>query len=328
MFPGTEFAGTVTMPGYSVASWLPGNSSYAIQIDLLFVCLLAVSVAVIGLLFGLLLTFAIRYRVVSNVDRGDRIRKRWLWEFGWTTATMVAFLVMFAWGASLYLRAFDTPQNGLPIYVVAKQWMWKAQHPGGQREINELHVPVNQPIRLLMASQDVIHSFFLPAFRWKHGVVPGRYQSLWFEAIKTGVFHLLCAEFCGTDHSRMTGRVVVLEAAEYEAWLAKNAAAQTLASEGAALFRQLGCSGCHGTGGTVRSPPLEGLYGKPVPLQDGTVTLADERYIRDSIMLPRSQIVAGYEPLMPSFAGKISEEDLIRVVAYIKSLAGREGPAR
>jgi cytochrome c oxidase subunit II len=312
------------MPESGVASWLPGNSAYASEIDLLFVCLLAASVAVTGLLLGLLLTFAIRYRAGSEADRGHRIRKSWHWELGWTTATMVAFLAMFIWGASLYLHAFEAPQDALPIYVVAQQWMWKVQHPGGQREINELHVPVHRPVRMLMASQDVIHSFFLPAFRIKHDVVPGRYQSLWFEPAKTGVFHLLCAEFCGTDHSRMTGRVVVLEPAAYEAWLARNAAAGTLASEGAALFRQLGCSGCHGIGGSVRAPPLEGLYGRPVPLQDGTVTVADERYIRDSILLPRSQVAAGYAPVMPSFAGRVSEEDLIRLVAYIESLADRQ----
>src|SRR5207248_93565 len=193
--------------------------------------------------------------------------------------------------------------------VVAKQWMWKVQHPGGQREINELHVPVGRSVRLIMASEDVIHSFFMPALRVKRDVVPGRYQNLWFRAEKTGVFQLLCAEFCGTDHSRMTGRIVVMTAADYESWLSRQDVNDTLASEGAALFRQLGCSGCHLGQGTVRAPPLDGLYGRPVPLHDGTIVVADERYIRDAILLPKSQVAAGYEPVMPSFAGQVSEDD-------------------
>jgi cytochrome c oxidase subunit II len=308
--------------------WRPGASPHAADVDLLFTCLLLTSMLVVGLLLVLLVTFAVRYRAGSNADRGDRIRKSWHWEVSWTAATLLIFLALFAWGAALYLHLYETPDHALAIYVVAKQWMWKAQHPGGQREINELHIPVQQPVRLIMASQDVIHSFFVPAFRVKHDVVPGRFQDLWFRPTKTGVFQLLCAEFCGTDHSRMTGRIVVLEPAEYEGWLARQDVSGTLADEGGNLFRELGCSGCHMAGSTVRAPPLEGLYGKPVPLQDGTVTLADERYIRDSILLPRSQITAGYQPLMPSFAGKINEEDLIRLVAYIKSLADQTGAPR
>jgi len=308
--------------------WRPGASPHAGDVDLLFAGLLATSIFVLALLFVLLLTFAIRYRAGSDADRGDRIRKSWRWEVGWTTATLLAFLALFAWGAALYLHLYETPDHTLAIYVVAKQWMWKAQHPGGQREINELHIPVRQPVRLIMASQDVIHSFFVPAFRVKHDVVPGRFQDLWFQPTKPGVFQLLCAEFCGTDHSRMSGRIVVLEPADYEGWLGRQDVSGTLAADGARLFRELGCSGCHTAGSTVRAPPLEGLYGKPVPLQDGTTTIADERYIRDSILLPRSRIAAGYQPVMPSFAGKIGEDELIRLVAYIKSLAEQTGAPR
>src|SRR2546421_644634 len=245
--------------------WRPGASPHAGDVDLLFAGLLATSIFVLALLFVLLLTFAIRYRAGSDADRGDRIRKSWRWEVGWTTATLLAFLALFAWGAALYLHLYETPDHTLAIYVVAKQWMWKAQHPGGQREINELHIPVNQPIRLIMASQDVIHSFFMPAFRIKRDIVPGRYQFLSFEAQRTGIYHLFCAEFCGTDHSRMTGRIIVLTDTEYEAWLAKEATTGTLASEGADLFRQFGCSGCHGAGSVVRAPPIEGLYGRSIP---------------------------------------------------------------
>ena len=308
--------------------WRPGATPHAADVDLLFIGLLLISTFIVALLFFLLLTFAVRYRAGSSADRGDRIRKSWYWEIGWTTATTIVFLFLFAWSAVLYLNLFDAPGAALPIYVVAKQWMWQAQHPGGQREINELHIPVHRPIRLIMASQDVIHSFFVPAFRVKHDVVPGRYQALWFEPSRTGVFQLLCAEFCGTDHSRMSGRIIVLEESDYEQWLTRQDVTGSLAAEGARLFRELGCGGCHGVGSAVRAPPLEGVYGRPVPLQDGTFVVADERYIRDSILLPRSQIVAGYDPVMPSFAGRVGEDDLIRLVAYIKSLADEPRPAR
>jgi cytochrome c oxidase subunit 2 len=229
------------------------------------------------------------------------------------------------WGASLYLDVYRDTPDAMPIYVVAKQWMWHVQHQGGQREINELHIPVHRSVQLIMASQDVIHSFFVPAFRVKHDVVPGRYQNLWFRADKTGEFQLLCAEFCGTDHSRMIGRIVVMEPHDFETWLSHQQAPGTLAREGADLFRQLGCSGCHVGQGTVRAPALDGLFGKPVPLQDGTVVVADDRYIRDSILMPASQVAAGYAPVMPSFAGRVSEDELIRLVAYIKSLSPEAG---
>jgi len=261
----------------------------------------------------------------SKADRSHPVRKTWYWEIGWTTVTLLGFLGLFVWGASLYLDVYRDTPDAMPIYVVAKQWMWHVQHQGGQREINELHIPVHRSVQLIMASQDVIHSFFVPAFRVKHDVVPGRYQNLWFRADKTGEFQLLCAEFCGTDHSRMIGRIVVMEPHDFETWLSHQQAPGTLAREGADLFRQLGCSGCHVGQGTVRAPALDGLFGKPVPLQDGTVVVADDRYIRDSILMPASQVAAGYAPVMPSFAGRVSEDELIRLVAYIKSLSPEAG---
>jgi cytochrome c oxidase subunit 2 len=308
--------------------WQPGASAHASDVDLLFAGLTIVSALVLGLLFFLLTTFAVRYRAGSNADRDHRIKKSWHWEVGWTAATLLAFLALFAWGARLYFDVYDIRDDALPIYVVAKQWMWKVQHPGGQREINELHIPVDRTVRLIMASQDVIHSFFIPAFRIKRDVVPGRYQNMSFNAERTGVYHLFCAEYCGTDHSRMTGRIVVLSGTEYEAWLARQDVGGTLAAEGARLFRELGCSGCHVGQGAVRAPALDGLYGRPVPLEGGDVAIADEGYIRDSILLPRKQIAAGYQPLMPSYTGKVSEDDLVRLVAYIKSLADTAGLAR
>lgn len=308
--------------------WQPGDSIHAANVDLLFAGLLISSLFVLGLLFFMLITFAVRYRAGSKADRDHRIKKSWRWEVTWTTATLVGFLALFVWGAHLYFDVYDARSDALPIYVVAKQWMWKVQHPGGQREINELHIPVNHPIRLIMASQDVIHSFFMPAFRIKRDVVPGRYEDMSFEAERTGVYHLFCAEYCGTDHSRMTGRIVVLTDADYEAWLARQDVGGTLAAEGADVFRRLGCSGCHAPGSAVRSPPLEGLYGRPVTLQAGTVVVADEEYIRNSILRPRQQVAAGYGPQMPSYAGKASEDDLLRLVAYIKSLAEIGKPDR
>jgi cytochrome c oxidase subunit 2 len=308
--------------------WQPGDSVHAADVDLLFAGLLATSILALVLLFFLLFTFAIRYRAGSSADRDHRIKKSWHWEVSWTVVTLVGFLALFAWGVHLYFDIYGIRSDALPIYVVAKQWMWKVQHPGGQREINELHIPVAQPIQLIMASQDVIHSFFMPAFRIKRDVVPGRYENLSFQAERTGIYRLFCAEFCGTDHSRMTGRIVVLSKTEYEKWLSEQRASDTLASTGASLFRQLGCSGCHAAGSVVRAPPLEGLYGRPVPLQSGEVVVADDKYIRDSILLPDSQITAGYQPVMPSFAGKVTENDLIGLIAYIKSLADAEKPAR
>jgi cytochrome c oxidase subunit 2 len=292
----------------------------------LFVGLLVSSGFVLLLLFFLMGRFAIHYRAGNaGADRDHRVKKSWHWEVSWTAVTLLAFLGLFVWGAQLFLRLQDAPADALPVYVVAKQWMWKVQHLGGQREINELHVPIGRAVRLIMSSQDVIHSFFIPAFRIKHDVVPGTTQTLWFRPVKPGVFHLFCAEYCGTDHSRMTGRIVVMRQPEFEQWLAQQDVNGTLASQGDGLFRQSGCGGCHGSGSTVRAPSLAGIYGKRVPISDGTMQIADEKFIRDAILKPRAQVAAGYDPLMPSYEGKLSEEEIVKIVAYIKSLGGETG---
>jgi len=298
-----------------------GETAHGSSVDLLFIGLLASAILALVLLFFLLLRFAIHYRAGNaRADRDHRIKKSWKLETAWTAATLVAFLALFVWGARLYLDLYDVPKNAEPIYVVAKQWMWKVQHLGGQREINELHIPVNHTVRLIMSSQDVIHSFFIPAFRVKHDVLPGTSEEIWFDPRKAGVFHLFCAEYCGTDHSRMTGRIVVMGQPEFEQWLARQDLNGTLAEQGVNLFRRSGCGGCHGNGSTVRAPQLAGLYGKRVPLSDGTMEVADERFIRDSILKPRTRIAAGYQPLMPSYEGKLSEDEIVKIVAYIKSL--------
>jgi cytochrome c oxidase subunit 2 len=301
--------------------WHKGVSPYGGDVDLLFAGLVIVSCLVLGLLAALLLFFCIRYRVGNRVDRENHEEKSWHWEVGWTTASLVGFLGLFVWGAAIFLKMYQTPPDDLTVFVVAQQWMWKVQHAGGQAEINALHVPINRPINLVMASQDVIHSFFIPALRLKHDVVPGRYQSLELKVDRPGHYHLFCAEYCGTDHARMTGEIVAMEPSEFAKWLADQAPSSSLAQEGSALFRQLGCSGCHEGASSVHAPRLEGLYGKPVPLSDGTIVVADDKYLRDSILLPRSQVAAGYEPLMPSFEGRVNEEQLLRLIAYIKSLA-------
>jgi cytochrome c oxidase subunit II len=309
--------------------WLPAASSNAAETDQLLWALLLISGAVLALVFTLLLRYIIRYRAGNPLDRGATAQKTWRFEVAWTTATLVVFFGLFVWGANLYVRLFRPPQRALKIYVVGKQWMWKVEHAGGQRELNALHVPLGRPVELLLTSEDVIHDFSIPAFRLKHDVLPDRYETLWFTATRAGRYALYCTQFCGLDHSKMTGAVVVLPGPEYANWLARNGGTATLAAQGQMLYLRYGCSGCHGSngagsaqsGGTVRAPALAGLFGAPVPLADGTVVSADERYLHDAIVLPRKEVVAGYAPVMPSYSGQIDEEDLLKLVAYIQSLA-------
>ena len=313
----------------SVPIWPESAGAYAGRVDFLFICLLVIAFLTAGLVIFLLTFFAAKYRHGSSAERSSSTIKTWRWEVGWTTASLLVFVALAIWGASIYLRLYSPPPDALQIFIVGKQWMWKAQHPGGQREINELHVPVGQDIRLVMASQDVIHSFYIPALRIKQDVVPGRYETLWFRADKPGRYHIFCSEYCGTDHAHMGGWLTVMNLREFAGWLRDQGGDETLASQGAELFRQYGCSGCHEGGGTVRAPQLEGLFGSPVPLSGGKVVIADDRYIRDSILDPNAEVVAGYKPVMPTFAGEVSEDDLAKLVAYIQSIGrSREQGAR
>ena len=308
--------------------WPVAASAYARQVDFLFGSLLVIAALTIGLVFFMLLYFANKYRHGSNADRSGTTKKTWRFEVSWTAATLVIFVGLALWGGSLYVHLYNPPPGALQIFVVGKQWMWKAQHPGGQREINELHVPAGEDVRLVLASQDVIHSFFIPALRIKQDVVPGRYETMWFRADRVGRYHLFCAEYCGTDHAHMGGWVTVMSPRDFATWLQNQGGQETLAAQGQELFRRYGCSGCHSPGGTVRAPPLEGLFGSPVPLSDGSVVLADERYVRDSILDPKAQVAAGYDPVMPTFAGQISEDDLAKLVAYIESIGPRQSGER
>jgi cytochrome c oxidase subunit 2 len=308
--------------------WLPQASTRAAESDYLILALVVASGVILALVFGLILLYLFKYRAGSSIDRGRLARKTWRIEIAWTTVTLLIFFGLFVWGADLYLRLLRPPANALQIYVVRKQWMWKIEHEGGQREINALHVPIGRPIQLVMTSEDVIHDFSVPAFRIKHDVLPGRYESLWFEATEPGTYHLFCTQLCGTGHSQMVGDVVVMSEPDYESWLAQTSTEGTLAAGGEVLFMRYGCSGCHGGNGaggrqsasTVPAPGLAGLYGSPVTLDDGEIVIADDRYIRDCILIPDKRRVASYPPLMPSFAGQIGEEDLLKIIAYIKSL--------
>lgn len=310
------------MPGLPL--WPVEAGHYAGEMDALFIALIVVTVLTAGFVCFMLIFFAARYRQGSKIDRGGTIEKTWRWEVGWTSASLIVFVGLAVWGADLYMRLYQPPENALQIFVVGKQWMWKAQHPGGQREINELHVPAGRAVRLVMASQDTIHSFYVPALRVKQDVVPGRYESLWFQADRPGRYHLFCAEYCGTDHARMGGWLTVMEPRAFAGWLRDQGGQPSLAVQGEQLFHAFGCSGCHDGGGTVRAPDLNGVYGGPVALQDGRIVTADERYVRDSILMPKAEVAAGYDPVMPSFAGQVGEDDLAKLVAYVQSL-GRGG---
>ncbi len=286
----------------------------------IYIAELGLSLLIMATVVVMMLTFCVRYRRASTASRSNLVAKTWHFEVGWTSATLGVFLILFVWGAGIYIWLFKPPPADEEVYVVGKQWMWKIEHPGGQREIDALHVPVDKTIRLVMASEDVIHSFFVPAFRIKHDVVPGTLETIWFKANKTGVFRFECTQFCGLQHATMQGEIVVMTGADYARWLTSQGVHESLAEQGAELFRAHGCSGCHNGNSTVHAPSLVGLFGTLVHLQDGSVRLADEAYIRDCILNPRSFTVAGYAPLMPDFAGQLGEDELLKLIAYIKSL--------
>jgi cytochrome c oxidase subunit 2 len=300
---------------------LPEASEYAAHVDHLFLVLVIFSLLVVLLVGMLILVFSIRYRSGSRAPRQQmpRMLSR-EFEIGWTAASAFLALSFFWWLSSGGVKAITVPADALEVHVEAKQWMWKTRQANGLREIDALHVPAGQPVVVYLNSQDVIHSFYVPALRLKRDVVPGRTEVLRFKADRTGSYPLLCAEYCGTDHSVMRGTVVVMRPEDYARWLDSRPQGQTLAAEGEALFVAAGCAGCHAPGSKVHAPDLHGLYGMPVPLQDGRIVTADDAYIRDSILLPRRDLAAGYAPVMPSFAGKLDDAQVTALVAYIRSL--------
>lgn len=290
-------------------------STAAEKTDALYFFLWGVTAFFTLLIFSLICYFAVRYRRRSALPPAPAAAN-WPLEVAWTVVPLLIVMVIFFWGARIYHYLYRPPAGAMEIHVIGRQWMWKLQHPNGRRELNELHVPLGRPVKLILASQDVIHSFFLPAFRVKQDVLPGRYTTVWFEATRLGVSRLFCAEYCGTDHSRMVGRVTVMEPEKYQAWLSGSPVEETPEEAGEKLFVKLDCVTCHG----VQAPTLAGLYGSQVRLEDGGTVVADEGYLRESILDSTARVVAGYPPLMPSFRGRLSEEQLFSLIAYIKSL--------
>ena len=294
-------------------------SSLAGQVDSLYLWLVGISVFFSLLIAALILVFAVRYRRRAPREVGSRFDSSLLLEVTWSVIPLLIVLGTFFWGAKLYFGMFRPPADAVEYFVTGKQWMWKIQHPTGQREINQLHVPIGVPIKLTMTSEDVIHSFFVPAFRVKADVLPGRYTTLWFKATEKGTYHLFCAEYCGAEHSKMIGQVVVMDREEYQAWLAGGATGVSMAAAGEQLFTQLACSTCHKADATGRGPVLVGVFGSQVRLANGSTLIADENYLRESILNPMARVVYGYQPVMPTYQGQLSEEGLLQLISYLKT---------
>ncbi|MCU1302888.1 MAG: cytochrome c oxidase, subunit [Candidatus Sulfotelmatobacter sp.] len=299
--------------------WPQQASTLAGRVDALYVFLLIVTGMMTLLIFICVVYFAARFRHRPGV-RAEQIEGSTPLEITWSAIPFLVFMVIFAWGAVVYFKERTPPADASEVYVVAKQWMWKVEHAEGQREINELHVPVGRDVKLIMTSQDVIHSFYIPAFRIKQDVLPGRYTVEWFRATKPGIYHLFCAEYCGTQHSGMVGDIVVQEPAQFEAWM-NGGSSGPLSASGEKMFAELGCATCHRNDAGGRGPNLKGVFGKPVQLEDGRTVTADENYLRECILDPGAKRVKGFQPIMPTFQGLVSEEQVNALVAYIKSIS-------
>ncbi len=306
--------------------WPEQASTLAHRVDALYIFLLVITGTMALLVCTLVIFFAARFRHRPGV-RAEQIEGSDALEITWSVIPLFIFMAIFVWGAVVYFRERTPPADSTEVYVVAKQWMWKVEHAEGQREINELHVPVGRDVKLIMTSQDVIHSFYIPAFRIKQDVLPGRYTVEWFHATKPGVYHLFCAEYCGTQHSGMVGSIVVMEPAQYEAWVSGNPSGP-LSVSGEKTFAELGCSTCHRPDMQGRGPNLQGVYGKSVQLEDGRTVTADENYLRECILDPGSRRVKGYQPIMPTFQGLVTDEQINELVAYIKSLGDNQSGAK
>lgn len=302
----------------------PAASSIASNVDKLYYFLTGIALFFSVLIFSIIFVFMVKYRRRSEDEIPEGTHTSMALELTWTIIPSLICVVIFVWASSLYVRNARPPASSTEMFVIGKQWMWHIQHPEGPREIDELHVPVNVPIKMTMTSQDVIHDFYIPAFRVKKDVLPGRYTSLWFEADKIGTYHLFCAQYCGTNHSQMIGWVYVMSDADYAAWLAGGEKAESMAQQGERLFSQFGCNTCHTGDATGTGPSLGGLYGKPEKLQNGQTRVVDETFIRDAILAPSTVHVPGYAAVMPTFAGQVSEEQVLQLIAYVKSLGAQE----
>lgn len=296
-------------------------SDLAQPVDRLYFYLTAISALMALALALMVIGFAVVYRRRHSREVPAQGKGNNRLEIGWTLGALFIFLTMFFWSAAVYFRMQAPPDSAIEMYAVGKQWMWKVQHPGGQREINQLHIPVGTPVRITLTSQDVIHSFYVPAFRVKQDAVPGRYTTLWFTATKPGRYHLFCAEYCGTEHSGMIGYVYAMDPADYSTWLSTGGAEGSLSSKGQKLFQQFGCNVCHDLVGHGPAPGLRDVFGSLVQLADGSSVIADEAYIRESILVPKAKIVYGFNPIMPVFQGQLTEDQVMQLVAYIRALA-------
>ena len=287
--------------------------------DALYVFLLLMTVVGMALVCALVLVFSLKYRREKH-PVATQIEGSTLLEATWTIIPLAIFLVTFVWGALLYFRIYDPPANAMNIYIVGKQWMWKAEHPGGQHEINALHVPTGRPVQLTMISQDVFHSFSIPDFRVKREVIPGRYTTVWFEATVPGTYHIFCTQYCGTQHSMMIGEVTVLTPDDYEKWTKQSTSGMSLAQNGERLFASMGCNACHNGTAAARGPSLAGVYGSRLTLTDGSQVLVNDAYLRDAILNPSQHVTAGFAPIMPTYQGQISEDGLIDLVEFVKNM--------
>ena len=313
-------------------------STFAAEIDVLYLTLWGLTLLFTAIVATLIFTFAIRYRKGSNVSRANLVHTSHSLELAWSIIPLILGLIIFAWGAKLYADVYKVPANAKEVYVIGKQWMWHLQHSNGIRENNELHVPTGQPIKLTMISQDTIHSFFVPDFRIKRDVLPGRYTTVWFQATKPGKYHLFCAEYCGMQHSLMGGYVYVMEPRDYEKWQNSNGlkpgdatmttsvVRQSLAEEGAELFQQVGCANCHAAQDNRRGPSLVAIYGTRRQMKTGQTFVADRDYLRESILKPGDKLTAGYENIMPSYDGQLREDQVNALIAYIQSLGTSSEP--
>jgi cytochrome c oxidase subunit 2 len=304
-------------------------STYATEVDGLFFALLGVAIFFTLLIAGMIIVFIIRFRRRSPNEVPHRVEGALRLELFWTIVPLIIAMFIFVWSARLYVNWARPPDDAMEIFVVGRQWMWHLQHSGGQREINQLHVPRDKPVKLTITSKDVVHSFFVPEFRIHMDAVPGRYTITWFQATKTGTFHLFCSQYCGTNHSVMIGQVIVMEPDEFERWLEAKAD-ESLAVKGRQLFQKLQCVVCHSATSQARAPVLEGLYKKRVPLADGTTIIADDNYLRESILQPDAKIAAGYQSpsIMPSFAGIITDDELTQLLAFLHTLGPGQTPPR
>jgi cytochrome c oxidase subunit 2 len=299
--------------------WPQQASSFAGDVDALYTFLIIICGTVSLAVFLTIFYFAIKFRRRPDNELAQEYEPPHILELAWIVIPSIIFVGLFIWGSWLYFHLARVPDNSLEIYATGKQWMWKFQHPSGQREINTLHVPVNRPVKITMASEDVIHSLYFPFFRTKADVLPNRYRTMWFQATQTGRFHIFCAEYCGTLHSGMIGWVEVMEPSDYQRWLAGGSEG-SMASQGEQLFQKYACNTCHTTDASGRGPVLLGLYGHEVTLSDDSIVTADDNYIRESILNPQAKIVKGFQPLMPTFQGQVSEEDLLKLLTYVKGL--------